>query len=172
MLFISDVWILQQQCTLRCKPFIYNVYFFINSYWYPRLLSLPIKSQLGVAYKTVSYKKNMKKQLSIMRLLLCLYRVSLWWYCQVNAVKNWGFGKKVEKGGQVGHIEEGWSLEGTFKPSAHYAAWHSIVFCYRLLFSWAIIYLNIIFYLLSLFLIRKWIIIELKIRGGAITIIM
>ena len=74
MLFISDVWILQQQCTLRCKPFIYNVYFFINSYWYPRLLSLPIKSQLGVAYKTVSYKKTWRNNFPLWG-YYCVYTV-------------------------------------------------------------------------------------------------
>ena len=54
--------------------------FLLNCFWYQRLLLFRVKCQPGIAYKSVAYKKcsilNLKKQLSLMHLFLCLSPIS------------------------------------------------------------------------------------------------
>ena len=60
-----------------------------------------------------------------MGLFLCLFGILLGWYYQKSVVKSWGFRKKIKRGMAK---QEGLSVEGRFKPSAHYeqGGWHQV----------------------------------------------
>ena len=68
-----------------------------------RSLLFRIKSQPGVAYESVAYKKknvtlfynllNIKKYFFLVNLFLCLLRILMGRYCQKSFIKSGGFGK-------------------------------------------------------------------------------
>ena len=89
-------------------PFIQHVLhlqycFSFNYFWYLRLLLFQIKSQ--PVHESVVYKKahnivlqtwrNLKKQLSLMVLFLCLFHISLEWYSLKN-VYNEELGENIK----------------------------------------------------------------------------
>ena len=62
---------------------------------------------------------NMKKQLPLMQLFLCLSYISLMRFFQKKCCQKWGgWEKKIKRGD--GHIG-GLPIEGGFTPSAHYS---------------------------------------------------
>ena len=87
--------------------------FLFDSFWCLRLLLFRIKSQPGVAYKSVVYKKKhvslifsllkMKKWLCPMSLFLCLSSISMRQHCRKSLVQSKGAGvggwKKYKKWG-------------------------------------------------------------------------
>ena len=81
----------------------FTIFFSFNSFWHRRF-SFEIKSQPVDVYKSVGYKEhiilfhsllNMKKQLSLIGLFLCLSHISLGQYSLKNVVKSGGLGKKI-----------------------------------------------------------------------------
>ena len=89
-----------QQWSLLSKFFIYSVCFSFNSFWYwdyyffKSNLSLFIKKHLILFCSFL----NMKKQLSLKQLFLCLSCISLMRFCQKKCCREWGVGKKDKKG--------------------------------------------------------------------------
>ena len=101
--------------------FIYNVYFYFDSRWYPTLSLFRIKSQPGAAYKSIFYKKKSSKNEKITlphEFIFVFIRYCIGRYRRKSLAKSGDSKKRLKKGD--GHIGELSVEEGGLKPSAHY----------------------------------------------------
>ena len=85
---------MQQYCSLLSKSFIYNVFLFnVWDYYFESNLTLAWHMKVLLIKKNVTLfcgLVNMKKQLSLMSLFLCLPRISLGQSFQQNCCQRWG----------------------------------------------------------------------------------
>ena len=89
--FVAVMVFTQQVFRLEC---------YFDSFWYLRLLLFGIKSQPGVAYKNIFYKKACD-----VVVFFCIMSKKYKVLHQKSFVTSGGFGKKIKKG-RDGHIEE------------------------------------------------------------------
>ena len=113
-IFVSNLWILWQKCSLLSKSFIQNVYCF------------RIKSQSGVAYKSVIYKKafnidfysSKNEEITVPHEFIFVFtRYFIGAILLEKSCQKHGVWKKYKKGDR--HVR-GLPIEGRFKPSAYY----------------------------------------------------